>query len=58
MCVVRAIESVIKTSNSGDRLKATSFEYLSTIKKVIGRMNDGDDSGSRSTKVYNCTTSA
>ena len=51
VCVVRAIKSVIKTSNSGDRLKATSFEDLPTVKKVIGWMSDGDDSGS---KVYQC----
>ena len=30
---VRAIESVMKTSNLGDKLKATSFENLPTVKK-------------------------
>ena len=32
--VVRAIEAILKTSNSGDKLKATSFEELPTVKKV------------------------
>ena len=49
VCVVRAIESVMKTSNSGDKLKATNFEDLPTVKKVMGRMSDGDVPGS---KVY------
>ena len=49
VCVVRAMESVIKTSSSGDKLKATSFEDLPTVKKVLHRMSDGDDAGS---KVY------
>ena len=49
VCVVRAIESVIKTSNSVDKLRTTTFEDLPTLKKVIGRMSDGDDPGS---KVY------
>ena len=48
-CVVRAIESVMKTSNSGDKLKVTNFEDLPTVKKVMGRMSDGDVPGS---KVY------
>ena len=47
--MVRAIESVMKTSNSGDKLKATNCEDLPTVKKVMGRMSDGDVPGS---KVY------
>ena len=39
MCVVRAIEAVIK-------LKATTFEDLPTVKKVLGRMSNSDESGS------------
>ena len=31
VCVVRAIESM-KTSNCGDKLKATNFEDLPTVK--------------------------
>ena len=46
MCVVRAIEAVIKTSKSGDKLKATTFEDLPTVKKVLGRMSNSDESGS------------
>lgn len=46
VCVVRAIEAVIKTSNSGDKLKTTSFEDLPTVKKGLGRMSPSDESGS------------
>lgn len=52
MCEVKAIESVMKTFSSGDNLhdvKATSFEDLPTVKKVIGRMSDAHVYGS---KVY------
>ena len=51
MCVhvVTAMKSVIKTSNAGHKLKATRFEDLQTVKKVIGRLSDGDDASS---KVY------
>ena len=35
VCVVRAIEAIIKTSNSGEKLKATSFEELSIVKVLI-----------------------
>ena len=43
-CVVRAIEAVIKTSKSEDKLKATTFEDLPTVKKVLGRMSNSDES--------------
>ena len=46
VCVVRAIEAVIKTFKSGDKLKATTFENLTTVKKVLGRMSHSDESGS------------
>ena len=46
VCVVRAIEAVVKTSKSGDKLKATHFEDLPTVKKVLGRLSHSDDSDS------------
>ena len=45
VCVVWATEAVIKISNSGDKLKNTSFEDLPTV-KVLGRMSPSDESGS------------
>ena len=46
VCVVRAIEAIVKTASSGDKLKATSFEELPTVKKVFGRVSPSVESGS------------
>ena len=46
VCVVRAVEAVVRTSKSGDKLKATTFEDLPTVNKVLGQMNHSDESGS------------
>ena len=45
VCVVRAIEAV-RTSKSREKLKATTFEDLPTVKKVLGWMSHSDESGS------------
>lgn len=34
-CVVHAIESVLKTKRSMDKLRETPFEELPTVKKVL-----------------------
>lgn len=44
MCFVRAIESVLKTKKSMDKLRETSFEELSTVKKVLERIQQEDGS--------------
>ena len=51
VCVVRAIEAVVRTSKSGDKVKATTFEDLPTVKMVLGRMSHSDDSGSRNSEL-------
>ena len=38
LCVVRAIESVLKTKKSMDKMKVTVFEELPTVKKVLTRV--------------------
>ena len=48
VCVVRAIEAVVKTSKAGDKLKATRFEDLPTVKKVLGRISRSNESGTES----------
>ena len=42
LCVVRAIESVLKTKKSMDKMKATRFEELPTVKKVLGHVQKQD----------------
>ena len=42
LCVVRAIESVLKTKKSMDKMKAARFEELPTVKKVLGRVQKQD----------------
>lgn len=49
LCVVRAIESIMKTKKSLDTLKATTFEDLPAVKKVLSRVKTEDVS---ETKTY------
>ena len=44
LCVVREIESVLKTKKSMDKMKATAFEELPTVKKVLTRVQQKDGS--------------
>ena len=45
MCVVTVIEAILKIAKGLDKLKATSFEQLPTIKKVLSRIaHDGSSS--------------
>jgi len=43
-CVVQAIESVLKTKKSMDKLRETPFEELSTVKKVLERIQQENGS--------------
>lgn len=49
VCVISAIESILKTSNMIDKLKETAFEDLRTVKKVMVRITE--ESGS---VTYQC----
>ena len=42
VCVVRAIESLLKTKKNIDKLKETTFDDLPTVNKVIGRIKHTD----------------
>ena len=42
ICVVRAVESILKTKNSLDKLKTIPFEELPTVKLVMGRIKHED----------------
>ena len=44
VCVVRAIESILKTKKSLDKLKLTTFEELPTVKMVLSRIKEEDGS--------------
>ena len=44
LCVVRAIESVVKTKRSMDKLRETPLEELPTVKKVLERIQQEDGS--------------
>ena len=46
LCVVRAIECVLKVKWSMDKIKAASFEELPTVKKVLERAQQDNDSTS------------
>lgn len=46
VCVVRAIEGILKASQSADQLKDTPFQDLPTVKKVLGRISCNGDEGS------------
>ena len=43
ICVVRAIEAILKASQSADQLKDIPFRDLSTIMKVLDRISCNDD---------------
>ena len=47
ICVVRAIEAVMKTKKSLEKIKTTPFEDLPSVKKVLGRIKH-EDNGSTS----------
>jgi hypothetical protein len=40
LCVVHAIEVLMKTKKSLDKLRSTPFEELPSVKKVLGRVKD------------------
>jgi len=40
LCVVRAIEQIMKTKKNVDKLKQTEFEQLPVVKKVLSRVSD------------------
>ena len=44
LCVVRAIESVLKTKKSMDKMKEAVFEELPTMKKVLERVQQAEGS--------------
>ena len=45
VCVVTAVEAILKTANSLHKLKATCFEELPTVSKVLSRItHDGSSS--------------
>ena len=44
ICVVRAVESILKTKNCLDKLKTIPFEELSAVKLEIGRIKHEDES--------------
>ena len=46
VCVVRAIEGILKASQSADQLNDTPFQDLPTVKKVLGRISRNGDEGS------------
>ena len=41
-CVVRALESILKTKSSLDKLKTITFEELRTVKLVMGQIKHED----------------
>ena len=45
VCVVTAVEAILKTANSLQKLKTTCFEELPTVSKVLSRItHDGSSS--------------
>ena len=44
ICMVRAVECILKTKRSLDKLKTTPFEEPPTVKMVIGRIKHDNDS--------------
>ena len=40
MCIVRAIEQIIKTKKDMDKLKQTEFEQLLAVRKVLSQVNN------------------
>ena len=43
ICVVRAIEAVMKTKKSLEKIKTTPFEDLPSVKKALGRIKHEED---------------
>lgn len=44
LCIVRTVESFMKTKKALDEIKSKSFEDLATVKKVLTRIQQKDDS--------------
>ena len=44
LCIVRTVESFMKTKKALDEIKSKDFEDLVTVKKVLGRIQQEDDS--------------
>ena len=44
LCIVRTVESFMKTKKALDEIKSKGFEDLVTVKKVLGRIQQKDDS--------------
>ena len=44
MCIVTAIEAILKTSKSMEKVKATPFENLTTVKVVLSRIKHENNS--------------
>ena len=45
ICVVDAIEAVLKTSKNVEKLKTLNFDELPTVKKVLSRIQHTDHEG-------------
>ena len=43
ICVVKAIEAVMKTKKSLEKIKTTPFEDLPSVKKALGRIKHEED---------------
>ena len=53
--VVEAIEGILKTKKSIEKLKTTTFNDLPTVKKVMSRVQSGDESESATETTYQGT---
>ena len=40
LCIVRAIEQIMKTKKNIDKLKKTEFEHLPTVRKILSRVSE------------------
>ena len=56
LCVVWAIESIVKTKKAFDKITTTSFEDLPTVKKVIQRVKRPQDRTVMYISKQNCRT--
>ena len=43
LCITEAIEAILKNNKDTEKLKATKFDNLTTVKKVTSRIQDIDD---------------
>ena len=43
VCVVSAMEAILKTSKAIERVKTTSFQSLPSVRKVLSRISQGDN---------------